>query len=346
MQIKDEEYLKRNILAVYFNHQDKYVNLPYYRFMGQPEFYTLFQDKKLYFTNPVEWKNSTTGDKNENYLEDWFTDESNITEAYRLLKQHCKNMQKQYCTQQYIMSVYSNFIGAVAMLQQTSFCYCIANTYSDKKMIDEYHTKYGRNIIISFKNDFYKKLAVLSDGKFVPSGTYLYADVMPMVYVQNFEKFIKEYICTCQPLNDIAKNAFDYGSFLKDETFKYEHETRVKIRMHMSSDNMQYLSNEFYRNNFFLEDEEKIISISMSYIQECRNKLNKVFEEISDHIKMIANKQCFELRLGEIHIEEIVECVLLHNNASTDEKDMIYNLTKQRKIPVKELDFDSMYLAR
>ena len=57
-------------------------------------------------------------------------------------------VQKQYCTPQYIMTVYSNFIGGAALLQQMSFCYCVANVCNERKMIDEYHTKYKRNIII------------------------------------------------------------------------------------------------------------------------------------------------------------------------------------------------------
>lgn len=42
MAMKDEGYLKRNILAVYYKHEPQYTNLPYYRFMGQKELETLF----------------------------------------------------------------------------------------------------------------------------------------------------------------------------------------------------------------------------------------------------------------------------------------------------------------
>ena len=30
----------------------------------------------------AEWKKSSTGDKSENYLEDWYTDRNNILKAY------------------------------------------------------------------------------------------------------------------------------------------------------------------------------------------------------------------------------------------------------------------------
>ena len=42
-------------------------------------------------------------------------------------------------------------------MQQKSFCYCVADTYNERKMIDEYHTKYKRNIIIKFKDSFLRK---------------------------------------------------------------------------------------------------------------------------------------------------------------------------------------------
>lgn len=185
MQLKDEEYLKRNILSIYYKHYDEGRTFPYYRFMGNMEFKTLFQEKKIYFTNPIEWKKSLTGDKSENYLEDWYTDRNNILKAYRLIKQHCIKTQKQYCTQQYIMSVFSSFIGGAALMQQKSFCYCVADTYNEPKMMDEYHTKYKRNIIIKFKDSFFKKMSILSDGRCVPDGTYLCADVMPMIYIES-----------------------------------------------------------------------------------------------------------------------------------------------------------------
>ena len=93
MQLKGEEYLKRNILAIYYKHYDEGKNFSYYRFMGKIEFETLFQKKKIYFTNPIEWKKSPTGDKNENYLEDWYTDRNNILKVYQLIKQRCMEVQ-------------------------------------------------------------------------------------------------------------------------------------------------------------------------------------------------------------------------------------------------------------
>ena len=51
--------------------------------------YIQISEKRIYFTNPIEWKKSSTGDKSKNYLEDWYTDRNNILKAYQLIKQHC-----------------------------------------------------------------------------------------------------------------------------------------------------------------------------------------------------------------------------------------------------------------
>lgn len=51
-----------------------------------------------------------------------------------------------------------------------------------------------------------KKMSILSDGRYVPDGTYLYADIMPMIYIESFAEFINEYICKSQTLTEIAKN--------------------------------------------------------------------------------------------------------------------------------------------
>lgn len=343
MQLKDEEYLKRNILSIYYKHYDEGRTFPYYRFMGNIEFKTLFQEKKIYFTNPIEWKKSLTGDKSENYLEDWYTDRNNILKAYRLIKQHCIKTQKQYCTQQYIMSVYSNFIGGAALMQQKSFCYCVADTYNEPKMMDEYHTKYKRNIIIKFKDSFFKKMSILSDGRYAPDGTYLYADIMPMIYIESFDEFINEYICKSQTLTEIAKNTFDYGAFLKDTNYRYEHETRIKLHMHINHNfNVQCLSNEFYYKYFYVSDEKEIVNNSMMYVQKCKKTLDEGFGDVSDRIKEIGGKQSFELCLNELEINEIVDGILLHENATESEKNEVYKLARLRNIQVEEIDFDKV----
>lgn len=342
MAMKDEEYLKRNILAVYYKHEPQYTNLPYYRFMGQKELETLFFNKVMYFTDPVEWKKSSTGDANETYYEDWFRDKDNIYKAYRLIKESSEKGLGQYCTQQYIMGVYSDFVAAAALLQQRTFCYCVSNKYADAKMVQEYHKKYGRNFIIKYKNDFYKKLSILDQGNYVPMGIYLFADIMPMVYINCFEDYIEKYICESHTLDQVAQNAFDFGAFLKHSSFSYEHEIRVKLRIHLDEYyNLQTLSNEFYRVVFALKNDDEIVSKSMAFIDFVEDKVNYIFDDVRDKIKDIAGKQCFELKLSaEISINDIVDSIVLHDKASTEEKSLAYKLRDSSGISIIETDFD------
>ena len=80
----------------------------------------------------------------------------------------------------------------------------------------------------------------------------------------------------------------------------------------------------------------------MIYIQNCKKTLDKGFEEVSDRIKEIGGKQSFELCLNELEISEIVDCILLHKNATANEKTEVYKLAKLRNVQVKEIDFDKM----
>lgn len=343
MILKDDEYIKRNMLTVYYKHEAKYLNQTFYRFMGEQEFVTLLKNNIMYFTNPIEWKKSNTGDENETYFEDWFTDSRNISNAYQIIKKKIEEREGQYCSYQSILAVYSGFVAAAALLQQTNFCYCVTNVCGNRKMIEEYHEKYKRNIIVKFKKDFYRKMAVLDKGDWVPHGTYLYADVMPMVYIRNFEDFIKTYLYGSYLSGDIAKNAFDYGAFLKHVQYSYEQETRIKLRMHLEEGcNMQVLANEFYRNNCFPQEEAELIENSMKFIEKNKLILNQVFEDVREKIKKIGNKQCFELEMNEFGIKDIVESILLHQNASDEEKKCVYFLANANGITVNELDFNML----
>ncbi len=106
--------------------------------------------------------------------------------------------------------------------------------------------------------------------------------------------------------------------------------------------NEQCLSNEFYYKNFQVSDEEEIVNNSMLYIQTCKRNLDKGFEDVSDKIKEIGGKQSFELCLNELEINEIVDSILLHENATANEKNEVYKLARLRNIQVREIDFDKV----
>lgn len=85
-------------------------------------------------------------------------------------------------------------------------------------MIEEYHQKYGRNIIIKYKNNFFKNISVLNDGKCVLRNVnYLYADVMPMIYVSDFSDFITKMIVTSDNIEKLAKKYIRLWSILKEK---------------------------------------------------------------------------------------------------------------------------------
>lgn len=344
MVLKDAEYIKRNIFAIFYKHESLYLDRPYYRFVGEQEFETLIKDNILYFTNPVEWKISNTGDEKETYFEGWFTDRKNITKAYELIRKKTIERQKQYCTQQSITALYSGFVAAATLLQQKNFCYCITDTFTNAKMIEEYHTKYKRNIIIKFKKDFYKKIAMLDKGDFSPSNiTYLYADVMPMMYVNDFDDFIEKCIYECNSFDEIAKNVFDYGAFLKHISYSYEKETRIKLRMYLENEcNLQYLAREFYIDNFDIQDDNRIIEKSMEFIEKNKSGINSAFEDVRDRIKDIGGKECFELVLDDVCAKDIVDQIILHTKVKCDEKEHIHKLAGFQRIAIKEIDFDGI----
>lgn len=82
-------------------------------------------------------------------------------------------------------AVFLNYVAAIAIIQQKSYVYCVADTIRDKTMFNEYHMNYGRNIIIKFTPDFYTKIAMMK-GTGVLSGDYLFVNFMPMNLCQRY----------------------------------------------------------------------------------------------------------------------------------------------------------------
>ena len=74
-----------------------------------------------------------------------------------------------------------------------------------------------------------------------------------------------------------------------------------------------------------------------------RIKVNYIFDDVRDKIKDIAGKQCFELKLSaEISINDIVDSIVLHDKASTEEKSLAYKLRDSSGISIMETDFDKL----
>ena len=135
---------------------------------------------------------------------------------------------------------------------------------------------------------------------------------------------------------------FDYGSFLKSSIFKYEHETRIKLHMHSSEHSVQGLANQFFDDNFYLDDEDMLIDRSINYINKHKKRLNEVFNEAKDKIKIIGGKKSFELNVSNTSVDKLVDCIFIHCNATKNERECVYKLAQNRNVPIKELDFDNI----
>lgn len=61
-----------------------------------------------------------------------------------------------------------------------------------------------------------------------------------------------------------------------------------------------------------MDAEDEIVNNSMLYIQDCKRMLDKGFEDVSDKIKSVGGKPCFELCINEIEMNEIVDRILLY----------------------------------
>lgn len=344
--MKNAKDMMRNIMQVYYKHNDQFLDRPYYRYVGMEEYKSLLSSKKMYFTNPIDWKLSDTGDDTENYFEDWMLQENSIREAYKLILKNNKIKFGEYYTYEMGMIRYCNFLAAASMLQQNTYCLCIANTYNDKKMIEEYHQKYGRNNIIKYKNNFFKNISVLNDGKCVLRNVnYLYADVMPMIYVSDFSDFITKMIVTSDNIEKLAKNIFDYGAFLKKSSYSYEHETRIKLRMYLNDNtSLRSLASDYYYSMLGICTEDDIVNMSMELLHRESVRLNSVYKEIEDKFVKIGNKNCFELILdNRLDFNNVVDLIMLHNCASDEEKTIVYKLAEQNGLKVCEQNFDLMY---
>ena len=70
--------------------------------------------------------------------------------------------------------------------------------------------------------------------------------------------------------------------------------------------------------------------------------LDESFGDVSDRIKEIGGKQSFELCLNELEINEIVDGILLHENATESDKNEVYKLARLRNVQVEEIDFDKV----
>lgn len=340
--------LLHTIICVYFSHDPQNMNKSYYRYVGQQELHNLLQKNEMYFTNPSSWMTSQS-DPYETYFENWLADKNNLLYILREIRLRINKMYQrwQFDNTTMINSVFSNYVAAIGLIQEPSYCYCVATTCSDRKMINEYHTKYGRNIIIKYVPDFYKKLAIYPYGDFVsPTMDYLYADVMPMRYEKSLDGFIDHVVKSGNRIGEIAKNVFDEGAFLKHSNYAYEHEVRMKLRIMSKECHVGYISNQIFNSFFAEKNEDKIIQIAVKAIEEMKLILNAAYDPVQDCILSDNGKEYFVLQLESGKVNSIIQCIYLHKGASDAEKENVNLMCAGKNITVREIDFSDVLLMQ
>jgi len=330
----------RNIFNVYSDDKFSYENL--YRYVGIKEFENIFEKNQIYFTNPKDWRSS---DKFEVYFENWWMNDNNLKIVYEQLS---NSINRSYAklgldldSTQYRNAVFSSMAACMGVLQQDAYCYCVANTYREPKMIEEYHKKYKRNIIVKFKPYFFNKISLLSDGRFVPNGTgFLCADVFPMDYRESIEDFISALAGQQMNPNTIISMFLNRGAFLKHNSFQYEHEVRIKLRI-MCPDKMNIImASNIYGLIFDRTDINEIVDICMSFLSKWKDEFNEPYREIADRIVKIGDKENFYLQLENGIASKIIESIYLHKGAEDTEKGYVKTLCCREHIPISEIDFE------
>lgn len=220
--------LENLILEVFTDPKYAYPNM--FRYVSTGEFKSIFIDKELSFKNPTEWIPS---DNFECYFERWWDDDDNIKLFIeRAVAASTKRWSSvsTVATSMICADLYQMLRHLLAM-RGNKHCLCLASTYKNRKMKDEYHGKYSRNIVIEFSSDFLGKMAPVKEHFHIPSN-HLYVDIFPISYIADFSAFCDE-LCTPELIGDKNKwgNTFyNKGHFLKHKNYDYEHEIRATLR--------------------------------------------------------------------------------------------------------------------
>lgn len=316
----DKNDFLRNIVMAFSSPNYNYNQL--YRYVDKKEFEKLFRDNEIIFTNPRNWKGT---DYYETYFEEWWLSKKHLLAAYRQIKRAIdyKYNSLDIDNRQLYNSFFSQIVACIALLQQKSFCYCLADNYIDRRMVSEYHEKYGRNIVIKYKPCFFQEIATLGEIEFVlPGIPSLYADIFPMYYIDSFEQFIASMIEKGGRLNKdaFAKSFLDLGAFLKHSSFKYEHEVRMKLKIMLPDDMNPILISNIYNEIFAIDDEDKIVDICMRALNKYEKKFNSVYDGIKDKIILKdKGKEYFILNLRREDINRIIESILIYDGISNEE---------------------------
>ena len=311
---------------------------PFYRFVGQKEFENIFLNKQILFTNPVCWREQAS-DPLEVYFETIEADKEHLRNVLRRLREveEIKNKRLGIGYLPFDNAIFFNYVAAIAVIQQRSYVYCVADTIKDKMIFNEYFKNYGRNIIIKFAPDFYTKMAMMK-GSGVLSEDYLFADFMPMLYVKDMDEYIEKKLHNGITVQQVAGAYFDEGAFLKHSKYFYEHEYRMKLRIKRKEISIRTVFHELYDALWQETNEETILDYSVKKIADVSTEINSIYDKINDRILKDGNKEFFVIDIRSC-LNDIIEKIYIHKGENSLLKDTVRNYCAKQNIPFEEVDF-------
>lgn len=332
--------LLRDIVEYYAHRELVNRKRPFYRFINQKEFENIFLNKQILFTNPKCWRDQAS-DSLEVYFETMENDKEHLRKIWKHLREAEESKYKRLGIDylSFDNAIFLNYVAAIAVIQQKSYVYCVADTIRDKMMFNEYHMNYGRNIIIKFAPDFYTKIAMMK-GTGVLRGDYLFADFMPMIYVKDMDEYIENRLHDGITAQQVAQSYFDEGAFLKHSKFAYEHEYRMKLRIKKEEIGLSTIFHELYDALWQENDEEIILDYSVKKIADVSDRINLIYNEIDDRILKDGSKEFFVIDIRG-NLNDMIEKVYIHKGEDKMVKDKIRKICADQKVPIDEADFEN-----
>ncbi|MFI3228420.1 MAG: hypothetical protein R3Y09_13600 [Clostridia bacterium] len=318
----------RNILNICHNGKYNYDHL--YRYVEIKELKALIENKQIRFTNPSFW---TATDEYETYFENWWLNKEHFK---KWLNMFIDINTKRYATvsvdyDNIWMQMATGYVNLIMQLMPTSYCYCLTEDWIKSKK--EHHEKWGKNILVCYKKDFWKKLSSFNK-KVVFGGDYLYADIFPMHYIDSFESYIEK--CSAALGKDEEVNLIiNQGQFLKYSKYDDEKEVRIKLQYHFKGLLEKHNSHELL---LMLQskkaiDKEQFVDVCIDFLTSARQQYLEKLKQVSN----IKKDGYFYLDLPTEHrISDMVESIKLSSNISTEEKFNVIELAKNANIAYEE----------
>lgn len=329
-----------NTIIQVFGAENGYGHL--YRFVKQSDFLDLFDKHQLFFTNPKIW---TSNDKRETYFESCWGKDDNIRQLLNKLIDSLKIFTPHGIKPQSLISpIYASTLGIFAIMQKDVYCYCLSKDWRNYQMINEYYKHYNRKIVLCFRPDFYKRLAICPDVKSTLGGNYLFADIFPVHYIAEFQDFIADVIRTIktpQARDQLITKVLDIGVFLKDRRFDYENEVRLKLSFQLENLNEliapPIVLSEMTKDE--INSREKIINYSLDKFLQVR----KLYATVAKSVKEI-NENGFLYTFRNCSPYDLIDQIIVSQDLSSEDYITVRQRCSDEHIMVQQCDFEQATL--